>query len=131
MKKMILIVFSAIALAACGFGPGAFSFLVSNEQCRTGRISRQEAFQSFKQLADNQNTPDALLMVARMYAQGIGTRRDIGKAKQYYEKAAQTPWRFNVEGYAKQELAELNSRGRLLRSRTVCPLSNEMGGLAF
>lgn len=131
MKYTTLLTTICLFITSCGYGAGVFDYSVVNDQCRTGRINTQEAFQEFKQIADSKNTAGAQLMVARMYAQGIGTKRDITKAKQYYEKAAKSEWRFGVNDHAAQELAELNHKGRLLNQRSVCPLSNQMGGLAY
>lgn len=131
MKKTFLMITACLSLAACGFGPGVFDYSVINDQCRTHRINTQEAFQQFKHIADTKNTAGAQLLVARMYAQGIGAPRNIDKAKAYYEKAAQSKWRYGVNDHAAQELAELQQKGKLLRSRTVCPSSNGTGGLFY
>ncbi|MBO7080527.1 MAG: SEL1-like repeat protein [Neisseriaceae bacterium] len=114
-------------LSACGYGAGTISSQITLDACVGGRISHQEAFSRFKRLADEDNTADALLLTARMYAQGDGTSRNIAKAKEYYEKATLTHSRFNRDHLAIEELAELQKYGKLQQARRTCPCKSPTG----
>lgn len=132
MNKLLLVIFSVLSLSACSYHAGQIDANGDVIACREGRISQQEAFSRLKRNADTNNHPMALLLTARMYAMGMGTTQNINQAKEYYEKAALTPPRFELYYLAIEELSELQQFGKLKTPRRTCPCESPSGlGFAF